>query len=44
MGPHFYVPVDDCLRCMYCEALIGSREPCNANDEDGPEPPDEEGD
>lgn len=31
LGPHYYVPVDDCTRCAYCECLIGSPEPCNAN-------------
>ena len=39
-GPHFWGAVDDCTRCLYCEALVGTPGPCEAND-DGPEPPEE---
>lgn len=31
-GPHYYGPVDDCLRCLFCEVLPGAAEPCHAND------------
>lgn len=30
-GPHEFGPVDDCTRCIHCEALIGTTGPCTAN-------------
>lgn len=30
-GPHEFGAVDDCVRCIWCEALVGTAGPCTAN-------------
>jgi hypothetical protein len=36
MSGHYWGPVDDCIRCLDCEALVGTPGPCAANRSEEP--------